>query len=684
MEKYIVDVPNISCANCKNKIIKALDGLVLEIDVNISTKKVVFLTEDYAAVSKVLSSINYPIDEGNDSNSSKTISLLIGGVGATYFFLQMILVHFLKFDIPLFTNVYVDFIIATLVQFSIGIPYYKGLISDIKFKTFGMDFLVATSTSIAYFYSIYLMLFNSKEMLFFEIQVILLVVIFIGNHIEDIIKKKATKDLDDLLDMQVSKVLLFQGDKIVKKDIEFIKEEDIIQVKLGDKIPLDGTIINGSTSVNESVLSGEEELIEKSEGDLLIAGSINMGQTISIKVTKDYKNSYLSTLINQITDINDNKANIQRIGDKIISIFVPVIFSLSILTFFVWFYISKDISTSLYISLSTLIIACPCSLGLATPISFMIANSKFSKKNLLIRKMDKILNLNKIDTIAFDKTGTLIDKNIKSINKIKDITNEDLSLIKAIERNSNHPLANMIVSFLKDIKDMTLENETIEEKGVGISYENYQIGSHRILNESDISLIDDVSNIFVKKNNELLLEFKLEYSLKDETINFINSINKKLTTIMITGDNKKNSLEVNNILKMDKVYYELKPEDKINILEDLQNNGHHVMYIGDGINDTLALAQADVSIAINGDVEAVKQISDIILIKNNLNNINDLFYISKKVKNNIYQNYLWAFSYNIIAIPLAMMGFLNPLTAGIMMLLSSILVVSNANRLLKI
>ncbi len=683
-EKKIVDVPSISCANCKTKIEKALTPIVEEVDVNIGTKKVTFIAEDYDLVKKTLADINYPIEEEkSEKNNDKTL-LTIGIIGGLYFLIKMIVLHFLKLDVPFLEYNFIDFIVATIVQFTLGIRYYKGLLSDLKYKTFGMDFLVATSTTIAYVYSIYLMLFDSSQMLFFEIQVILLVVIFIGNTIEDIIKKKSSKDLEALLDLQVKQVLVKQDDEFILKDIEFIKENDIIKVKPGDKVPLDGIILSGSTKVNESLLTGEENLIPKNLKDEVIGGSINMDQVITLKVTKDYKNSYLNTLINQITDISDNKPQIQKVGDKIISYFVPIILILSLISFIAWYMITKDLSMSIYVALSTLIIACPCALGLATPISFMIGNSKFSQKHLLIQSIDKVMNIQKIDTIAFDKTGTLIDKNI---TEIKYHTKEDTSLlptIKSIESQSNHPLAKMIVEFLGDYDTVELKDPIVENKGVGLEYDGYKIGSIKILKEEAKKDIQNPSNIFVTKNDELILEFVLDYTLRKEAKDVITQLNKKYKTIMITGDQKENALKVDKELNFSEVYSEVLPEEKINIIKDQQEKGRTIMYIGDGINDTLALAQADISIAINGDVEAVKQISDIVLISNNLNNLNDLFYIAKRVKNNVYQNYLWAFSYNVIAIPLAMMGKLNPLVAGIMMMLSSIFVISNANRLLRI
>ncbi len=683
-EKKIVNVPSISCANCKTKIQKALKPIVKEVDVNIGTKKVTFIADDYELVKKTLAEINYPIEEEKVTKDNKNILLTIGIIGGLYFLIKMIVLHFLKLDIPFLEYNFVDFIVATIVQFTLGIRYYKGFISDIKYKTFGMDFLVATSTTIAYIFSIYLMLFDSSQMLFFEIQVILLVVIFVGNTVEDIIKKKSSKDLEALLDLQVKQVLVKDDDEFILKDIEFIKTNDIIKIKPGDKVPLDGVIISGNTKVNESLLTGEEELINKSIDEAVIGGSINMDQVIILQVTKDYKSSYLNTLINQITDISDNKPQIQKLGDKIISYFVPIILVLSFISFIIWYIITKDLSMSIYVALSTLIIACPCALGLATPISFMIGNSKFSQKHLLIQSIDKVMNIQKIDTIAFDKTGTLIDKSITKIKYYKNGNEDFLLTIKSMESQSNHPLAKMIVNFLNNYDEIKLDEPIEETKGIGLKYKDLKIGSIKILNQNDKKEITNPSNIFVTSNDKLIIEFVLDYKLKEEAIEVINNLNKKYKTIMITGDQKENALKVDEILHFNEVYFEVLPEDKINIIKDQQAKSHKVMYIGDGINDTLALAQADISIAINGDVEAVKQISDIVLISNNLNNLNDLFYIAKRVKNNVYQNYLWAFSYYVVAIPLAMMGKLNPLVAGIMMMFSSILVISNANRLLRI
>ncbi len=683
--KYSGFIPSINCVSCQEKISKALNGLVSDVDVNISTKKITYITDDNEAVLKRLAEIDYPIvDENSKKSNMGTYIIIIGTIGSLYFLAKMTFVHFFKMDIPALSNDYVDFLVATVIQFALGKKYIVSALNDIKFKTYGMSFLVALSTTIAYVYSIFLMIFGTGEMLFFEIQVILLTVIYLGHFIEDKIKNKANADINQLLDLNVKQILTKKDDEFVLKDLEFIRPNEVIRLKIGDKIPLDGVIIKGNTKVNESLLTGEERLIPKTIDDNVISGSINEEQVIEVLVTKDYQHSYLNTLINQIEDVSKSKPKVQQIGDKIIQIFVPIIVLLSIITFLYWYLTTGEVSFAVYVALSTLIIACPCALGLATPISFMIGNSKFNKKQLLVRSMDKLLESHKIDTIAFDKTGTLIDKNVLDYIAYQDVNSETLSMIKSIEYTSPHPLAKMIVNYLGEYPAMILEKSVTETKGVGVKYDNFQIGSYKILSANDLSTVKNKSNIFVTKNDKILLEFVLDYQIRPEATAALEQLNRKFKTIMVTGDQLENANIVGDELAFDEIHANVMPERKIEIIQELQEKGKKVMYIGDGINDTLALAQADLSVAINGDVEAVKQISDVIIVNNNLENINEIFYISKKIRNNVYENYLWAFSYNVIAIPLAMSGLLNPAIAGVMMILSSILVISNANRLLKI
>lgn len=685
IEKYNGYVPSINCVNCQNKIEKALEGLVTDIDVNISTKVVTYLTDDNEAVLNKLNEINYPVVSKEDTNKNNNKSKLVVGIlASTYFIAKMIFTHFLMMDIFIFKSDILDFVIATIVQIVIGKEYISSALSDIKYKTFGMNFLVALSTTIAYLYSFILLIANSKDMLFFEIQVVLLTTIFIGHQIEELIKNKANKELNQLLDNQFEQIFVKVGNEFISKDIEFIKVGEVIRIRPGEKIPLDGKIVKGSTLVNESLLTGEQESVIKAIDDSIISGSTNTANTIEVEVTKNYQNSYLNVLISQIEEVTKSKPKMQKIGDKIIQIFVPAILVISILTFSFWLTKTGDFSYSLYVGLSTLIIACPCALGLATPISFMLGSRQFNKNQLLVRSIDKLLNSNQITTIAFDKTGTLIDKNIIDIKFYNEFDNSILPLIRTIESHSLHPLALMVDNYLSECAYTELENDVIEIKGVGVSYEGYQVGSYKFLNESDKSKVSDYSNIFVTYNEQLVLEFILDYKIRPEAFDALKTLNKNYKTVMITGDQLSNAQKVASELNIKSFHAQVMPEEKIEIIKSLQANGEKVMYIGDGVNDTLAFAQADISVAINNDIEAVKQLSDVILINNDLTNINKIFYISTKIRNNIYQNYFWAFSYNVIAIPLAMSGLLNPMIAGAMMMLSSIVVISNANRLLKI
>ncbi len=683
-KKYSGFIPTINCVNCKGKIIKATEELVDEIDVNVSTKQITYITDNNQKVIERLKSINYPIETEEEHNSDQ-LKLIIGIVGSVYFIGKMILVHFLNSDLLILNSSFLDFIVATIVQIVIGKKYVLSALNDIKYKTYGMNLLVALSTMIAYIYSIYLMLTESKEMLFFEIQVVLITTIFIGQYIEERIKSKANKEVKELINFDSKKFLVKNNSEYILKDLEFIKEDEIIRIKAGEKIPLDGKIIYGQTKVNESLLTGEEKLVCKNLGDQVISGSINQENMIEIKVEKNYQNSYLNTLISQISDVTKSKPKIQKIGDKIINIFVPIIMTLSVLTFIYWYQTTGDFATAVYVGLSTLIIACPCALGLATPISFMIGNRKFNQKQLLVRSMDNLLESHQIDTIAFDKTGTLIDKNVVKVIRYTDNVNDNLmGMIKAIEKSSNHPLAIMISEYLIDYKEEKIVDEVIENKGIGLEYLDYKIGSYKYLNEKDQKECQNIANIFVVKNNEMILEFVLDFKVRKEAKATLMELNKKFNTVMITGDQRKNANEVGEYLKFSKIYAETMPNEKIEIIKSLQKENKKVMYVGDGINDTLALAQADISVAINSDIDAVKQISDVVIINNNLMRINEIFKISEKVRKNVYQNYIWAFSYNIIAIPLAMSGALNPMFAGMMMMLSSILVITNANRLLKL
>lgn len=462
-----------------------------------------------------------------------------------------------------------------------------------------MNFLVALSTMIAYLYSILLLFTASDDMLFFEIQVVLLTTIYIGHQLEEKIKSNANKELKELLNKEFNKIPTKSENTFEDKHIEFIKAGNIIRVRPGDTIPLDGKITKGKTKVNEALLTGEENLISKIVGDAVTSGAINNDNIIEIEVSKDYKNSYLNVLVSQVEQVTKSKPRIQKIGDKIIQFFVPIIILLSIIAFTYWYIVSKDFSYALYVSLSTLIIACPCALGLATPISFMLGSRQFNKKQILVRTIDSLLPSHKITTIAFDKTGTLIDKQVVSIKTYKDIDNSTFATIKSIESTSVHPLAKMITKYLDKYESINLLDEVQEIKGQGMVYNNIEVGSYKILRENDLKRVQDISNIFVIKDGELIIEFILDYQIKPEASGALSILNQKYKTVMITGDQWKKATQVSKELHFNETYAEVMPEKKIQILKDLQNQGEKIMYIGDGINDTLALAQANISVAIN-------------------------------------------------------------------------------------
>ena len=675
MKSCKLNISNMHCSNCSGAIEKHFNSKEdIKVSVNLADNIGTFTYDetswDEKKIAKDLKSLGYPIKK--ESKYDKDLIKLIICVLLTLPFVVHMILMMANHNMNHSFN-YVQLILATLIELLAGGPFFLGMIRDFKNKRLGMDVLVTLGTLTAYIYSLILLICKSTHPLYFETCAMLLTILLIGKYVEKKAKSKTTSSLKALMALQEKKAKVFENDKVVIKDIHDIKENEILIISHGEKIALDGIIIDGLAEIDESMITGESMPVIKKENDVILAGTLLVSGNIKIKVTSNSNNTYLSTLINKVEQIQANKPRIQKLADKIASIFVPVVVSISLICFIVTFIITNQLDVSITRAIAVLMISCPCSLGLATPLSILVGSSRAIKMSIIYNNTEIFEKASHIDSVCFDKTGTL-SEGVFEVTSYEASTEKAIDIIYTLESISTHPIAKALVKYAINNNAKLLDLKPQEIVGKGIVADCYFI--HK---ENDI--------VYLKENEKVIAKLTIIDKIKDEARDVILDLkNNKIDVYMFTGDNKDVALKtaVSCNIDTNNVFYEIKPEDKLSLIESLQNKGKKVAFVGDGINDALALNKADLSIAMGSGSDVALNSSDITLSNNKLENINKSIKLSKKVYHNILQNFAWAFSYNIIAIPLAFIGVLSPIVAGTCMAFSNITVVLNALRLYKV
>ena len=664
------------CSNCSATVEKHFNKQDnINVTVILSENEGVFTFDDAywdeKKIEKQLKSIGYP--KKKDNAHKKEVIRLITCIVLTIPFLINMILMMCHIHLPTYTH-YIQLFLATVVEVLAGGPFLLGAIRDFKNKRLGMDVLVTFGTLTAYIYSCVLLISNSSDMLYFETCAMLLTVINIGKFIEKKAKSKTSSALKDLMALQEKKAKVLVDDKVIEKDINDILINDVIIVPTKSTIPLDGKVVSGNSLVNQSMLTGESLPINIKENDLVYAGTLLEGESILISVTKTSNDTYLSGLINKVEQIQASKPKLQKLADKIASIFVPSVIFISILAFLVAILITKDFETSLKRCIAVLMISCPCSLGLATPLSILVGSTRAIKLGVIYNNTEIFEKASKLNAICFDKTGTLTKGEFEVIDYQSDVDNA-LDIIYTLESNSTHPIAKSLVKYCKQNNANYIESFKVKEIiGKGIEANDYFIYKEN-------------RNIYLTYKEKIIATLKVKDTLKENSKEVISSLLKQnIEVYIITGDNKEVAIEIANELdiNINNVFYEVKPEDKLSIIEHISKENKKVGFVGDGINDALALNKADLSISMGSGADVAKSSSDITLSNNDLESLSSSIKLSKKVYNNIIENFIWAFSYNIVAIPLAFIGILSPLIAGLCMAFSNISVVLNALRLYKV
>ncbi|PED11534.1 copper-translocating P-type ATPase [Bacillus thuringiensis] len=608
-------------------------------------------------------------------------------------------------------NPWVQLALATPVQFIIGGQFYVGAYKALRNKSANMDVLVALGTSAAYFYSVYLSIQSigsSEHMtdLYFETSAVLITLIILGKLFEAKAKGRSSEAIKKLMGLQAKTATVVRDGTEIKILIEEVVAGDIVYVKPGEKIPVDGEIVEGKSAIDESMLTGESIPVDKSIGDVVIGSTINKNGFLKVKATKVGRDTALAQIIKVVEEAQGSKAPIQRVADQISGIFVPVVVVIAIITFAVWmiFVTPGDFGGALEKMIAVLVIACPCALGLATPTSIMAGSGRSAEYGILFKGGEHLEATHRLDTVILDKTGTVTNgKPVLTDIIVADGFHEEeiLRLVGAAEKNSEHPLAEAIVEGIKEKKIDILSSETFEAiPGFGIEsvVEGKQllIGTRRLMKKFNID-IEEVSKSMEELEREgktaMLIAIDKEYAgivavadtVKDTSKAAIARLKKMgLDVVMITGDNTQTAQAIAKQVGIDHVIAEVLPEGKAEEVKKLQANGKKVAMVGDGINDAPALATANIGMAIGTGTDVAMEAADITLIRGDLNSIADAIFMSKMTIRNIKQNLFWALAYNALGIPIAALGFLAPWVAGAAMAFSSVSVVLNALRLQRV
>ncbi|WP_226584028.1 heavy metal translocating P-type ATPase [Halobacillus litoralis] len=607
-------------------------------------------------------------------------------------------------------NPWFQFLLATPVQFYIGARFYIGAYRSLRNKSANMDVLVALGTSAAYFYSLVEAVrwqINPQIMpeLYFETSAVLITLILVGKLFESLAKGRTTAALTKLLNLQAKEATILKEGEEQKIPVDQVEVGDILVVKPGEKIPVDGSLVRGSSSVDESMITGESIPVEKNEGDAVIGSTINKNGTVQMKAERVGKDTALAGIVKIVEEAQGSKAPIQRTADIISGIFVPIVVGIAVLTFIIWYaFINPgELPAALEAAIAVLVIACPCALGLATPTSIMVGTGKGAEQGILFKGGEYLEGTQSITTVLLDKTGTVTKgkPEVTDVVAFSDDEEEWLADLIAAEKASEHPLAEAIVTYGKEQNAALKEAdhfEAIPGYGIYAEVEGRQVfvGTRKLMEREGFSYQtyeeafsklehEGKTVMFIAVEQEIKGYIAVADTVKATSKQAVSDLKKLgIQVFMVTGDNERTAKAIAEQVGIDGVFAEVLPEEKAEKVKELQKQGQKVAMVGDGINDAPSLATADIGIAIGTGTDVAIETADITLIGGDLEHLSKAIQLSRKTMKNIRQNLFWALAYNTAGIPVAAIGLLAPWVAGAAMAFSSVSVVSNSLRLKRV
>lgn len=726
MKKVILKIEGMTCSACSSSLEKyllkqkgiddALVNLVMS-SASISYEDNITLDDLNRFVSEAgFKSLGIYNEQDNDSPNKKNYFIVNGLLALLVLYISMShMIHLPVIPFLHMMNHPINYSVCLFI-FSLYFIYfgrdiiYNG-VKNIKYKSPNMDTLVTLGVISSFIFSTFNMFMILKgnneyvESLYFESVCIILYLIKFGRYIDDISKEKTKDAIKGLVTITPKTALLFVNNKEKEVSIDEVKKEDILIAKPGNRFAVDGIIVKGSTHVDESFISGESIPVKKSIDDKVVAGAINLDGEVLYKAENIGKDSTISEIVRLVVEATNTKAPIARIADKVSGVFVPIVITLAVITFIIHLILGFTFSESIVYFVTVLVCACPCALGLATPLAIVISEGLCAKNGILVKKSEILENANKIDVIVFDKTGTLTYGDLrisKIINNSGYSNNSLLEIVSSLESKSTHPIASAFKSYASDNGLKSLNVSDFKNlAGIGLSgvinEKEYLIGNNKIFDKYKIDnnmskeeelALDGNSIVYILENKKVIALIGVKDIIRDNASHIIKKlkqINKRI--IMLTGDNEITANIIAKSIGIKEVIANVSPKDKSNKIKELKSKGLKVMMVGDGINDAPSLSLADIGVSFNSAIDIAADSADVILMRNDLNSIYNLFDISRKTLANIKGNLFWAFFYNACMIPIAcgLLEFvnvsMNPMIAGLAMTLSSFTVILNALKL---